>query len=109
MKKSESKFITKLREAGLPQEAIDKFLDMYAPEPAKTILSLEIMRDPYVDGTFAMRVRKIGYHTYSYRRVLKQKKYFHTIDLLWNHGDFDDVEFYTWPPNARRNNLQFFI
>lgn len=75
----------------LPQVALDE-LEMYVDykDPNNKI---EVVPDPKVDGTFAVRV---------YR---KRDNY--TFDLLWYKGGYDEVEFETWPPVS--SDLKFFL
>lgn len=65
----------------LPQDAI-KELEMYADVSKDKV---EVCPDPKVDGTFAVRVTRVG------------ESPFH---LLWNRGAFDEVDFDEFPPKS---------
>lgn len=75
----------------LPEDALKElsdYVDYNNPEN-----KVEVVPDPRVDGTFALRV---------YRKSDDC-----TFDLLWNRGDYDGVEFSSWPPTS--GDLKFFI
>lgn len=82
----------------LPEDAKRELLDYVDyTNPENRI---EVVPDPKVDGTFAVRVHR--------------KKDNFTFDLLWNRGAFDEISseenesgFSTWPPVS--GNLKFFF
>lgn len=82
----------------LPEDAKRELLDYVDYKDPQN--RIEVVPDPKVDGTFAVRV---------YR-----KKDNLTFDLLWNRGAFDEISsdenetgFSTWPPIS--GNLKFFF
>ena len=91
--------------AGLPDAAIQELLDMYYNYMVKEV---RIYADPYVHGTFAVRLVKEDTIAYKHDGVSSWFTYLDDIDLLWNKGGYDECEFETWPPTAGPNNLQFF-
>lgn len=78
----------------LPEDAIEELFVTYVQERDPN-LKVEVVPDPQVQGTFAVRLTRSGY-----------RKKPETIDLLWNRGEYDEVEFETWPPKS--GNLKFF-
>lgn len=92
MGKKLNKFAKQMIEAGMPMKAVSELTDMYLDPEFRGVVEIKIKADPYVEGTFALRiVKKRG-----------------VLDLLWYKGDYDEVEFESWPPTASPNNLQFF-
>jgi hypothetical protein len=73
----------------MPDEFESRFIEDFDNPNQR---ELEIYPDPNVQGTFAIRVDS----------DTKEP-----IDLLWSHGDFEDVEFSSWPPTSS-SNLYFF-
>jgi hypothetical protein len=81
-------------ESILPEEAIKELYAWYIDKPDDPNLKIRVFPDPQVEGTFAVRLT----------RTERRKPY--TLDLLWNKGEYDEVEFETWPPKS--GNLKFF-
>lgn len=109
MGKKVHKFAKHMLDAGMPMKAVSELTDLYVDQDFSDVVELKIQADPYVEGTFALRIVKK--HEIYYRRDNEEKKleYMDDLDLLWNHGAYDEVEFNTWPPIANGNNLQFFL
>lgn len=103
------KLITKHKKqmaaAGLPEAAITELLDMYYNYMVKEIL---IHADPYVYGTFAVRLVREETVDYIHAGIKGSHTYLNDVDLLWNKGGYDECEFDTWPPISGPNNLIFF-
>ena len=76
----------------LPEEALTK-LKMYADEKA----IVKVVEDPYVYGTYALEVT----------RFEGKNKEPYTFHLLWSQGEFNEVEFESFPPHSDENNLKF--
>lgn len=92
MGKKLNKFAKQMIEAGMPMKAVSALTDIYLDQEFRGVVEIKIKADPYVEGTFALRiVKKRG-----------------VLDLLWNKGYYDEVEFESWPPTASPDNLQFF-
>ncbi len=76
----------------LPEDALKELLDYVDYKYPEN--KIEVVPDPRVDGTYAVRVYI--------------KKYNVTFDLLWNRGAYDELEgFTTWPPTS--GDLKFFL
>lgn len=75
----------------LPKIALDKLVS-YVEDYKNPENRIQVFPDPRVDGTYAVRI---------YR---KSDDY--EFDLLWNHGDYDEVEFEEFPPKS--GDLKFF-
>lgn len=75
----------------LPKDALEElehwYVDYKNPDN-----KVEVVPDPQVEGTYAVRV---------YRKSDNL-----TFDLLWYKGGFDEVDFETWPPKS--GDLKFF-
>jgi hypothetical protein len=103
------KFAKQMLKAGLPLKAIEDFVEDYYDRMYSGITEIKIFADPYVEGTFAMRVVKNEMCYYRQNNEDKVFEYVNEFDLLWNQGAFDEVEFESFPPTCGPNNLQFFI
>jgi len=88
----------KMLAAGMPTEALEELRRTYCNSDCSDLKNLMIHPDPYVEGTFAIRIT---------RQETKKREV--TFDLLWNKGGYDEVEFETWPPVAEYNHLHLFI
>ena len=77
----------------LPKEAIEK-LKLYVNVDNDNN-KIEVYPDPKVDGSYALRI-----HRYSGGNARP-----YVFTLLWNHGDFDEVDFDEFPPKS--GNLKF--
>lgn len=77
----------------LPKDALEElrgYVDYDKPGN-----KVEVVRDPQVDGTYAVRVYR--------KEEGKDEPY--VFDLLWYKGGYDEVEFEQWPPKS--GNLRF--
>jgi hypothetical protein len=88
-----SKMEIKLAKAGIPADAIFELKNTYFNAELSNLVDFKAFRDPYVDGTIAMRVTRM-------EGTLKNPKPY-VFDLLWFHGGFDEVEFTSWPPTSK--------
>lgn len=95
--------------AGMPQAAVDALIDSYVDKHFTGVQELRICPDPYVEGSFALRIVEKNTCYSKHDGVEKEYEYLNDLDLLWTKGDYDEVEYATWPPLAGANNLQFFI
>jgi hypothetical protein len=89
----------------LPTQAQERIKDFIPP---KLKVRIKVHPDPYVQGTFAVRIKCFCPVK---KKDIDNEIYFkngYVIDLLWYNGEFDDCEFVTWPPIANKNNLKFF-
>ena len=74
----------------LSDEAQKELEEMYLGDDSK----VEIEEDPYVRGVYAVQVTNGD----------------RSFQLLWSNdgtGQFDEVEFTSWPPHSDENDLQF--
>lgn len=93
-----SRIRRKMLAAGMPVEALEELRRTYCNSDCSDVNDLKIHKDPYVEGTFAIRIT---------RQETKTRT--STFDLLWNKGGYDEIELETWPPVAEYNHLQLFI
>lgn len=93
-----------LAAAGLPEKAIVELFDMYYNYMVQEV---RVHADPYVDGTFAVRLVKEDTIEYKHDGVSGWFTYLDDVDLLWDGRDYEECEFETWPPVAEENNLKF--
>lgn len=96
-------------DSGMPQAAVDALIDSYVDKRFTGVQELRICPDPYVKGTFALRIVEKNVCYSKHDGVEKEYEYLNDLDLLWNRGDYDEVEYGSWPPIASATNLQFFI
>ena len=78
----------------LPEKAVEELYKWYIDKDDDPLLKIEVYPDPQVEGTYAVRL------TRSYRGKPE------VVELLWNKGDYDEVDFETWPPKS--GDLKFF-
>jgi hypothetical protein len=109
MAKRQHKFAKAMLAAGMPQDAVDKLIDSYVDKHFTGIQEFRICPDPHVEGTYAIRIVEKHVCYSKHDGVEKEYEYLDDMDLLWNHGDYDEVEFETWPPISNANDLKFFI
>lgn len=107
MGKKLNKFAKQMIDAGMPMKAVSELTDLYLDQEFRGVVEIKIKADPYVEGTFALRIVQKQEVYYRHENEEKKIEYLSDLDLLWNKGDYDEVEFNTWPPTAGPNNLQF--
>jgi len=107
MGKKLNKFAKQMIDAGMPMKAVSELTDLYLDQNFTGVVEIKIKEDPYVEGTFAIRIVQMQEVYYRHENEEKKIEYLSDLDLLWNKGDYGEVEFNTWPPTAGPNNLQF--
>lgn len=107
MGKKLNKFAKQMIDAGMPPKAVSELTDLYINQDFTDVVEVKVQADPYVEGTFALRIVQKLKQWYRHDNVEGEIEYFNDLDLLWNKGAYDEVEFNTWPPTAGPNNLQF--
>jgi len=109
MAKRQHKFAKAMLDSGMPQAAVDALIESYVDKNFTNVQELRICPDPFVQGTFAIRLVEKQFCWSKHDGVEKNFEYLNDLDLLWCKGDYDEVEFASWPPIASATNLQFFI
>lgn len=106
MGKNVNRFVQQMLDAGLPSKAITELTDNYIDPSFSMVKDIKIHPDPQVEGTFAVRVTIRESVNYRHDDQLHTFEYLQDIDLLWNKGSYDEVEFESWPPVS--GDLKFF-
>jgi hypothetical protein len=109
MAKRQHNFAKAMLEIGMPQAAVDELTDLYVDKHFTGVQEMRICPDPYVEGSFALRIVEKNTCYSKHDSVEAEHEYLNDLDLLWNKGGYDEVEYETWPPLANAKNLQFFI
>jgi len=103
------KFGKQLLKAGLPLKAVEDLVEDYLDRVYSGVVEIKVFADPYVEGTFALRVVKDEKICYRHDNEDKVIEYREDLDLLWSHNEIEEVEYASFPPTAGENNLQFFV